>query len=288
MIPRHMGTTHPRQPHDPRPHRLRLAIDRIEAVPVPHTVVAAVLMATLVAIADYSTGRELSFSIFYVAPVILIAWRLGRTAGLTMSVIAAIVWMLTDRWSGNRYSQPLIPVWNGLVRLGFFAIIASLAAGSRALLRQLAVDADHDELTGLLNRRGFTDRAATEVDRCRRQGTPLTLAFIDLDHFKRINDDSGHAAGDAVLVRVAETARSTLRGIDVIGRIGGDEFAVLLPGTTPDCARLVLDRFRRDLDADGRIGFSVGVVAFGDPPMSVEDALARADVEMYRAKTTRR
>ena len=234
-----------------RPGRLRRVIDRIDLMPVGETMFASMLLLVLVAAADYLTGRELSFSIFYVAPVMLMSWRIGRTAGLVTSGFAALTWYLADRWSGNRYSQVLIPVWNSFVRLAFFALIASLTSGLRLLLRQHADDAEFDPLTGLLNRRGFEARAATEVERTRRHGHALTLAYIDLDDFKRVNDTAGHAAGDAVLVHVGDVARATLRAIDIVGRIGGDEFAVLLPDMTEVHARAVMERFGHALEGNG-------------------------------------
>jgi diguanylate cyclase (GGDEF)-like protein len=271
-------------------HRLERAIGQIDSATDAHIVLISVLVGAWVGVADYVTGADLSFSIFYLAPVVLLAWRLGRRAGLAGSVAAAIVWYIVDRLSDGSPANPIIPIWNGFVRLGFFVIVATLTAEIRFLLRQHEEDATVDELTGLLNRRGFVLRSQIEFDRSRRFHTPLSLVYIDLDEFKRINDSRGHAAGDAVLARVGATVRSTLRSVDVAARLGGDEFVLLLTDATEREAFSVLDRLGTALVMPDHepIRFSSGVVAFVQPPASLDDALLQADQAMYRSKARRR
>lgn len=149
-----------------------------------------------------------------------------------------------------------------------------------------------DELTGLWNRRHMECALRIECMRADRYGTPLSAILVDLDHFKRVNDRHGHAAGDRVLIAVAEVLRSRLRATDVVGRWGGEEFLLLL---TVDAAgaRTAADRWRRDLEArdipvgEGRsvrVTMSLGIAAW-QPGLSAPEALvAAADVALYEAK----
>lgn len=156
---------------------------------------------------------------------------------------------------------------------------------------------DQDELTGLLNRRGFRPLAEQALRLGRRTGTPAALLAVDLDHFKPINDTHGHAAGDAALRAVARVLRDTVREGDIVGRLGGDEFAVYATGLThADEGHVLVARLQTALGAHnaaataaGRpyaVSFSVGVaeVAPGD---TLADLLARADAACYAAKLTR-
>jgi diguanylate cyclase (GGDEF)-like protein len=130
-----------------------------------------------------------------------------------------------------------------------------------------------------------------ELERARRHGRPLTLAFIDADDFKYVNDALGHAEGDALLITVAQTLRGSTRAVDAVARLGGDEFALLLPETDGDTARTLLHRLRATLgeamERHGwRVGFSVGAATFVEPPASADLLMARADELMYEAKKT--
>jgi diguanylate cyclase (GGDEF)-like protein len=263
-------------------------IERIERLSVTATLTLASLLVVVVVSVDVLTGPEISFSIFYVAPVSLVAERLGRLAGLTAAVVAATAWYLVDL-SDNEYSKAVIPVWNGLVRLGFFALIATMTVMLRDVMSEQAEQARVDALTNLLNRRGFAERGAIEVSRARRTGEPLTIAYLDLDGFKHLNDVAGHAAGDDVLRSVGAAARSRLRDTDVAGRLGGDEFAFLLPETSAEEARVVVETLHAELaaGADPRVGFSFGVVTFDSAPADIEAALGVADDLMYQAKSER-
>ena len=150
--------------------------------------------------------------------------------------------------------------------------------------------ATHDDLTGLINRRRFLERLDEELARCERSGEPLHLAMLDLDHFKAINDEYGHAAGDAVLRGFAGLARSELRRTDLFARYGGEEFAVLLPHGDTGAIHTVLERLRaatehlRIGEAPGiRVTVSGGITRWhkGD---SADTLLQRADEALYRAK----
>jgi diguanylate cyclase (GGDEF)-like protein len=151
--------------------------------------------------------------------------------------------------------------------------------------------ADHDHLTGARSRRAFFDLAARERARALRAGSPLSLLLFDVDHFKRINDTHGHATGDRVLADIVERAGAVVRNIDVVARLGGEEFAVLLPDTGADTALLVAERLREALDRlpDGAAGIeagytvSIGVATLG-PDESIDGMLSRADAALYAAK----
>lgn len=155
-------------------------------------------------------------------------------------------------------------------------------------IRQLAI---RDELTGLHNRRHVAELLHKEAHRRVRSGRPLTLALLDLDHFKRINDTYGHAQGDVVLRSFAACASAALRDTDTLGRWGGEEFIVMLPETDADTALAVLDRVRRRLEDVSfeaiapalRVTFSAGVAA-ARPGECMEEVVARADAAMYAAK----
>jgi len=163
--------------------------------------------------------------------------------------------------------------------------------------RELRELADHDALTGLLNRRGFMDGLHRELRRMDRRGEYGALLVLDLDNFKLVNDTAGHLAGDQVLRTAAEVLRRRLRATDVIGRLGGDEFAALVLNVTPRQAREIAAETAEALrqvtvtagDRTVRVAASIGVVAIDEMRSeSEDDLLAAADRAMYRSKGRRR
>jgi diguanylate cyclase (GGDEF)-like protein len=160
------------------------------------------------------------------------------------------------------------------------------------VVRRLHRLSRHDMLTGLLNRRAIVDAAEQEWDRLMRTGQTFSVAFLDVDHFKSINDGFGHAAGDHVLTQVAAALRENLRRGDLVGRSGGEEFLVLLVGADRLAALDAAERLRRAMvqrpglrpDPDHPVTVSLGVATSGEGVGSLDDLVARADAALYRAK----
>jgi diguanylate cyclase (GGDEF)-like protein len=165
----------------------------------------------------------------------------------------------------------------------------------RALMYEdLFAQARRDMLTGLDNRRVFEERIGSMLETARRHGRPITVASMDLDHFKQINDTLGHAAGDNALQMVAKTLTGMVRNSDLLVRMGGDEFVLVLPDTALEPARHLAERLCGAVDglelnaADGsRLGVSIGLVQWS-PEMSKDEWLQRADEVLYQAKKTGR
>ncbi len=162
--------------------------------------------------------------------------------------------------------------------------------------QELQVEARTDHLTGLANRRRFLELMDQEKNRCRRFGSPLSLAVLDIDRFKLINDTYGHDAGDEVLREFSALLLHELRIYDGIGRLGGEEFAVLFPhadldGAAVACMRII-DALRRTImridDQDIRVTASIGLVQMAPTGDTVESMLNRADGLLYHAKNTGR
>jgi len=172
------------------------------------------------------------------------------------------------------------------------ALMERMTAQSFAYRRRLQHEASTDALTGLDNRREFEGGLAREIERARRLGVALTLGLIDIDHFKRINDTWGHDAGDRVLHEVAETMRRCLRRSDLVARIGGEEFALVMLGTEPPGAAIVLERLRiaiaaqRVPDPGGTISctVSVGMAEWKNADTDWHALYKRADAALYEAK----
>jgi diguanylate cyclase (GGDEF)-like protein len=243
----------------------------------------------VVGLADYRSGLELALSFFYLGPVALAAWYASRGAGLAISVLSSGAWLVADLGAGLVYSHPAIAVWNTMLRLGVLAITAALLS---ALSKHLSLEralARTDALTGVLNARAFAEQLAYSLALSRRDGAPLTLAYVDVDDFKRVNDLFGHLRGDLVLETVGRTLREATRRTDVAARLGGDEFALILPGTDCTGAESLIRKFREKLrvalDAAGIAATcSIGAITFHRPPLCAAHALEAADCLMYRVK----
>jgi diguanylate cyclase (GGDEF)-like protein len=170
------------------------------------------------------------------------------------------------------------------------AVVRVIAARNEELVGRLAVEAHHDPLTGLLNRRGFDERLVLERARAERDGSSLAVVMLDIDHFKHVNDEHGHDAGDAILRWLARLLAQQARGIDTIGRAGGEEFVILLPHADQQAAFAFAERARIVVATgdpgvvDGlRVTISLGVAA-STPPVDVHGLFEAADQAMYQAK----
>lgn len=166
----------------------------------------------------------------------------------------------------------------------------------KLLEKELRVLADRDSLTGLLNRRAFVERLETELDRARRHGTELTYMIIDLDKFKQINDTWGHQTGDAVLRAFAQKIKTLLRSSDIVGRIGGEEFAIVLPETGLRAANEMGQRICKEM-AEHAIQYrntqlnytvSIGISRLSEHSCDAQSLYSLADNALYQAKNNGR
>lgn len=254
------------------------------------TALAVTLLSLLtIAVIDFQSGVELRTFPLYYAPIALAAWHFGRGGALAAAGLASAGWYVSNQLAGLQYTHPFFWVSNTLVQGSSFAIVGWLVATVRqSQLREREL-ARIDSLTGLLNSRALYDDGSRMLELCRRTRRPITLAYIDLDYFKTVNDRDGHAAGDRLLQAVAQALRSATRAADLPARMGGDEFAVLFPELGPEQVEPAIARLRQTLTealanmANG-VTASVGAVTFLAPPSDLEPMVQAADALMYRAK----
>ncbi|MCB9987829.1 MAG: GGDEF domain-containing protein [Rhodospirillales bacterium] len=261
--------------------------------PAVGVTVVGMVSVLFIAVFDYLTGYEINFFIFYAIPIGFMTWYRTWKAGLLFTVICALIWFFVDHYSGRQYSHLLVPYWNGLVRISFFSFVVYALTNIKDKLILEELNADFDSLTSLLNGRGFRERAATLFLLIRREKNPYSIAFVDLDDFKKVNDSYGHAEGDKVLRSVAKIMKNSLRASDLACRLGGDEFVIFLPDTGLDQAKIVMEGLKEKLEAmvtDNHwpVGFSVGTCGFNSTETNIEDAIAEADSLMYEAKKSKK
>jgi len=257
----------------------------------PAAVVLAGSAVLVVAVAgvDYATGIELRVFPLYFLPVLAVSLRLGRWPGLGTAAVCALAWELSNLMAGMRESRTAIGLANLVLMAIAFGSVALLAAAQREWLRRERAISRTDGLTGLLNGRGFYEAAAVEVARSIRYRHPITLAYMDVDDFKGINDRFGHARGDAILVAIARALRRACRSTDLVARLGGDEFVILFPETGRDAAEAALvklrSRVREAGSQDGSpVSASIGSVSFAKPSAEVEALVHAADTVLYTVK----
>lgn len=251
--------------------------------------IVCILTVILLGVIDLLTGYEFSFSLFYLAPIFAASWFAGLRLGLIISAASTATWLFADLESGSAVTTPLVTMWNILIRFWFFAVVSLLLDRLRDAYQKEQELARMDRTTGVSNSRYFYELAQFELEHARRFVHPFTIAYMDLDNFKEVNDRLGHAGGDEVLQTVCGNARRLLRATDVIARLGGDEFAILLPGTDRTGAEAVLSKIHSSLmtemqSHDWPVTFSIGVVTFTAPPISVDAMIHSADELMYSVK----
>jgi diguanylate cyclase (GGDEF)-like protein len=175
--------------------------------------------------------------------------------------------------------------------LSTIADFTAIAVQKAYYIKALRKIATIDHLTGVYNRRSCMRILDREIARCHRHGSSLSTLILDIDHFKEINDTHGHAAGDRVLLSLAQLAARCIRRVDYICRYGGDEFVMVLPDTAPGAADHVRQRIQdalREQNEQNQIPYSVSIGAFSGCPESSTELLDRADVQLYKQKQPRR
>ncbi len=233
----------------------------------------------------------LPIDLLYVLPVAVLALVGGRRLGMAAALVAALLRSVLESAGGHAYAHPALTVLAFLLGAVVYVLTAWFAAEITSAARRARASTLMDPLTGLGNRRFFEDIAERELNRSRRYGRPVALAYINIDDFRSVNEERGHAAGDALLRRVAQELPSGIRRSDIVARVGGDEFAILLPETPPQGAEVAMGKLRERLRGLVRewgydVGFSIGVATSVDGATPLKALISAADATMYAAKRT--
>lgn len=243
----------------------------------------------LVCFIDIFTGNEVICTLFYLIPIAIITWFFGRLLGIVAAILNAFAWAFADIMSGRLYSHIAIFYWNSTVVFGIFLVVALLLSALKYGLEHEKALARTDYLTGAFNRRSFNDFLQMDIERSRRYKHPFSIAYVDLDNFKTVNDQFGHGEGDLVLRTVTNQARNHLRITDICARLGGDEFAFLFPETGQEIVQIIISKLQVCLLGEMQknkwpVTFSIGVLTCMNAPRTVDEIIEFIDSLMHAAK----
>jgi diguanylate cyclase (GGDEF)-like protein len=266
-----------------------LLIDRASLESQSATIaIFSILAIGAIFLVDLVDGREIWLHILYVFPIGVLALSCAAVTPVVIGVLLSLVFLVLTLLS---YGLPTAAVTaNMLIAFAAYTLVAGLTRVARSNSIAMEILATTDELTGLHNRRSFEKLAEQEIARNIRYGSAFSLALLDLNQFKLLNDSRGHGVGDQALRLFADVLRTNIRRLDFAARIGGDEFAIMMPGTDgKSCAALceklssiIVDRMK---EAGFALTASVGHVCNHDAPdSSLTVLMQKADDAMYAAK----
>lgn len=246
--------------------------------------ILGLVFTVLFGVLDIVTPIQYSFILLYIFPVALTTWFGGQVAGIIVSLFCTAFWTYT-------YTQVdmLSLIWNVLSTLIIFIVISIMLRKIRRMWENDIVLSRTDQLTGAMNRRAFDEIVEYEMLRLQRQNSPFSLAYLDLDNFKSVNDCFGHKRGDELLKAVVACISANLRRTDVVARIGGDEFTIFFPATDQHAVKFVMLKLKEQLRVlseknNWPTTFSIGVITCTDTQCDLDRLISLADKLMYEVK----
>lgn len=248
-------------------------------------IVLGIVCTALIGLLDVVAPDKTSFSFMYLFPIGFVTWYGGKWAGLIISLICSALWSLDIIVADNI----LISTWNVLSTFAIFCTVSFMLHKIRKMLENERELSRKDHLTGVMNLRAFSELVEYEILRLQREGSPFSIAYVDLDDFKTVNDSYGHKRGDELLKHLIAHLVENLRKTDVIARIGGDEFAVFLPATDHESVKIVIEKVREQFQGSSEqnqwvTSLSIGVLTCTDSECDLEKILSIADHLMYEVK----
>lgn len=260
----------------------------LERMPRSGITAVALMLCVVVGVGDAISGPEYSLVPFYLIPVILAAWFVGRRVSYLLSCASALAWLVADMAGKHMYQLTFALLWNDFMELLLFLLTGMIISALKGALDRENGMARTDHLTNLPNRRHYYELVTAEMRRNHRYEEPFTVAYIDIDNFKTVNDTMGHAEGDKLLRLVGTIIVAAVRNTDTVARIGGDEFALLFPETAGESALTVAAKVRQQLKKDVEslwlVTFSMGLVIYLKSPSTIDEVIGRADRLMYQVK----
>ncbi len=251
-------------------------------------ILLGLILTGVVGLLDYATG-EFPFALFYLVPICLITWFAGIPSGVMISFACSLSWFFDKYTITDKTKSASYPYWNAAVIFGFFIVVALLLSALKKSMENEKKYSRNDFLTGAQNRGCFAETASREMIGAHRFRRPLSMACIDIDNFRQVNDTMGQKAGDRLLRHVVALIRGNMRKNDVVARLGSDEFAILLPDTPPELARRLILNLQKLLlegleNNSWPVTFSIGLVTFARPPSTIDRLFNIADSAMSAAK----
>lgn len=251
--------------------------------------ILAVALLGCIGLIHYFLGPEITLSLSYLIPVAVASWYIGTRFGLFVSVLSVAVWIFVEIALNQPYSSFRSYCLYGVARMSFCVGVTFLLGRLNNALSVERTLSRIDYLTGLMNWRSFYELASTEIERCNRYGSSFTTAYIDIDNFKDINDQFGHATGDNVLQAIADTMKMNIRKVDILARLGGDEFVILFPEIEEKAASTAIQKIKNALTQHKylkkfSITFSIGILTCKENSPNVDRTITLVDSLMYSAK----
>jgi diguanylate cyclase (GGDEF)-like protein len=264
-------------------------IERLFRLETSSALLIGGLALVAILVADALSGAEISLTTFYLLPILLVGWNCGFGWGFVFVLVSIAGQDVLGQTQGYPHSQLVYFLITLTNRFLIYTVALALIWRLRIFHERERRVARIDHLTGVVNRRGLHEALERELRRHGRSERPLCIAYFDCDDFKSVNDRGGHAEGDRLLQAIAASLTRHVRSSDLVGRVGGDEFAVVFPETHGESLGPAMEKVRKALvsmcaHGGWPVTFSIGVATFAVPPASADAAIEAADAAMYRAK----
>lgn len=252
-------------------------------------IVAGLLIVVILGFFDWVTSADYSFTLLYLVPLFLVAGRAGRIGGALVAGTSAVAYFWGRVPNAGAVPQMLAQIWNSLTALVVFLVVHELLYLYKQARDEQTARDWIDPVSGAGNARYLFAAVGHEMSRAKRFGRPFSIAYMDVDGLRAVNEKTGRLGGDTLLGLIAKTVARNIRHADVMARVGGDEFVLLLPETDREEAEPVVERITQVLadifEHDGwPASLTVGVATFTTPPDTADAAVKDAESVMYAAK----